>query len=120
MKRRVLHIEISTLEQSLKQFGAALEDARRGKRQAQYEGVGFENLAELLALFTQARWALIERLRQEGPLSVYALAKLLARDYKNVRSDVIALETLGIIERDPENRVLVPWDEIDVRVPLAA
>jgi predicted transcriptional regulator len=37
-----------------------------------------------------------------------------------VHTDVKALEDLGIIERDSEGRVTVPWDEVEVKVPLAA
>jgi predicted transcriptional regulator len=85
-----------------------------------YEGIGFESLVELLSTLTPKRWELIRRLRNEGPMTLYALAKMLERNYKNVRLDVKALEEWRIIERDEADRVLVPWDEIDVRVPLAA
>lgn len=66
------------------------------------------------------RWELVEQLRREGPMTIYALARRLDRDYKNVHTDVKALETVGIVHRDTERKVLVPWDEIDLKVPLAA
>ena len=47
-------------------------------------------------------------------------AKALGRNYKNVHGDVKALEGLGIIERDPAGRVLVPWDEVEARLRIAA
>ncbi|QBQ54935.1 MarR family transcriptional regulator [Nitrosococcus wardiae] len=118
--KRVLHVEISSLEKSLEQFGKALEQTMQGAELESFEGIGFESLAELLGTLTPKRWELIRRLKQEGPMTIYALAKMLGRDYKNVRLDVKALEEWGIIERDEVERVLVPWDEIDVRVPLAA
>jgi predicted transcriptional regulator len=118
--KRVLHIEVSSLEGSLQQFGEALEAVMHGEERELYEGVGFESFTQLLDTLTPKRWALIERLKREGPLTVYALAKTLGRDYKNVHTDVKALEDLGIIERDSEGRVTVPWDEVEVKVPLAA
>jgi len=36
-----------------------------------------------------------------------------------VHTDVTALVQLGIIEKDAEGKVFVPWDEIDVDMPLA-
>ena len=44
------------------------------------------DLPALLKAMTPARWRLLERLAAEGPLSVYALAKRLQRDYKNVHT----------------------------------
>jgi predicted transcriptional regulator len=38
---------------------------------------------------------------------------------KNVRTNVTALVQLGIIEKDAAAKVFVPWDEIDVKMPLA-
>jgi predicted transcriptional regulator len=118
--KRVLHVEVSSLEESLEQFGKALEQTIQGSELEPYEGIGFESMVELLSTFTPKRWDLIRCLRQEGPVTLYALAKTLGRDYKNVRLDVKTLEEWGIIERDEAGRVLVPWDEIDVKVLLAA
>lgn len=118
--KRVLHVEVSSLEESLGQLGEVLEKTMQGIDLEPFEGIGFESMVELLGTFTPKRWEPIQRLRQEGPLTPYALAKALGRDYKNVRLDVKALEQWGVIERDEAGRVLVPWDEIDVRVPRAA
>lgn len=117
--KRVLHVEVSSPEESLAQFGEALEETIQGVEVEPFEGIGLENMVDLLKTLTPKRWELIQRLKREGPLTLYALAKVLGRDYKNVRLDVKALEDWGIIERDKAGRVLVPWDEIDVRVPLA-
>ena len=58
-------------------------------------------------------------LRASGALTVYALAKQLGRNYSNVHADVKRLLALGLIERDAEKRVFVPWTEIRIRLPLA-
>lgn len=70
------------------------------------------DLPLLLRTLTPARWDLLERLREAGPTSIYELAKRLARDYKNVHTDVTALARIGLIERGHRGRVSVPWDVV--------
>jgi len=50
---------------------------------------------------------------------VYALAKAAARNYSNVHTDVARLEELGLIERDESEAVLVPFDRVEIVLPLA-
>lgn len=119
-RKRILHIEVSSLEESLNQFKGAWKRAVRGERVTSYRGVAFESMAQLLATITPRRWELIERLRRDGPLTVYALAKLLGRNYKNVHGDVKALEDRGLIARVKDGRVEVPWDEVAAHMRFAA
>ena len=114
-----MHIEVSTLSESLEQFAETWKRAEQGKKVESYFGVGFESMASLLGALTPKRWELVERLKHDGAMTVYRLAKRLGRDYKNVHGDVKALETLGIIERRG-TKVVVPWDEINTRLRLAA
>jgi predicted transcriptional regulator len=117
--KRVLHIEVTSAEESLGQFAATWERAVRDKAVKPYHGVGFESMGQLLATLTPKRWELIERLRCEGPMTIYALAKLLGRDYKNVHRDVKALMELDIIQ-ETDGKIEVPWDEIEARLRIAA
>jgi len=57
-------------------------------------------------------------MREHGPLRIVELARRLRRDYKNVHGDVTALMEWQAVWRDDDNRVYVPWDEIDLRLPL--
>ena len=119
-EKRVLHIEISSLESSLEQFSEAWEQAEAGETVTPYHGVGFESMGQLLATLTPKRWELIERLRKAGPQTIYGLAKLLARNYKNVHTDVKALQAVGIIQETADGKIQVPWDEIEAHLNLAA
>ncbi|MDD3517931.1 MAG: hypothetical protein PHQ14_06250 [Chromatiales bacterium] len=119
-KKRILHIEVSTLEESLQQFADAWRAAETGRPAPAHHAVGFENLPRLLSALTPKRWELIRVLRAEGPMTAYALAKLLRRDHKNIYADVAALESFGIVTRTAEGRIEVPWDEIDAKFRLAA
>ena len=119
-ERRVLHIEISAPDESLRQFADTWHRAEQGEEVEPFYSVGFESMAELISTLTPKRWELIERLHHDGPMSIYALAKLLERDYKNVHTDVKALSELEIIQETEDGKVSIPWDEIEAHFKLAA
>ena len=118
MTANILHIEIQPANEALNRFGAALESVIAGQAVQPYSGVGFETMAQLGQVFTPNRWALIEVLKTMGPLSIQALAQHLGRSYRPVRQDVITLMEWTVIDQDEDQRVFVPWDEIEVRWPL--
>jgi len=91
--------------------------ARRGR--APDFHLSFETARALFAELTPARLDLLETLRRVGPCSVYALAKAAARNYSNVHTDVARLEELGLIERTEEGDITVPYEAIEIVVPLA-
>lgn len=100
----------------------ALEHARRidaGRPGAPLYEIGFERVPQFVETFTPKRWELIAALKASGPVTIYALAKRLKRHYRNVYKDVKALSEWMVIDKDDTGRVFVPWDEIDVRLPLA-
>lgn len=102
--------------QSLKQMGAdilaAWNAAEQGNQPVPKEALYFSDMQSLLTTLTPARWKLLEVLKASGPLSVYALAKKAERHYSNVHTDVARLLELGLITRDEQQRIYVPWDEI--------
>jgi predicted transcriptional regulator len=76
--------------------------------------LSFESARTLFSELTPARIDLLDTLRRAGSCSVYALAKAAERNYSNVHGDVTRL-----IERADDETVLVPFEEIDNRFPLA-
>lgn len=108
----------------LGQRGSAIEQARRDLAAAQagaevdYHLV-FESARTLFAELTPARIDTLDYLRIHGPMTVYALAKGLNRNYSNVHADVEKLLEHGLAERDVENRVAAPWDSIEIRMAQA-
>jgi predicted transcriptional regulator len=81
--------------------------------------LSFESARSLFAEFTPARLDLLDTLRRVGPCSVYALAKAAERNYSNVHTDVARMEELGLIERTAEGEVSVPYESVEILVPLA-
>jgi len=66
------------------------------------------------------RLELLKQLKLVGPSSVRALSIKLQRDYKNVHSDVKALEQSGLLERTSSGAIHAPWDVIDAHLNIAA
>jgi predicted transcriptional regulator len=104
--------------------GSAVRTARQQIAQARAGRasdfrLSFDSAKSLFADLTPARLELLDTLRQVGACSVYALAKAAGRNYSNVHADVTRLETLGLIERTDDGAVTVPFDAIEILVPLA-
>ena len=76
------------------------------------------DLPSLLRTLSVARWALLQKLSEEGPLSIYELAKRLGRDYKNVHTDVTHLAAIRLIEREADGRITVQWELLRAELKL--
>jgi len=101
-------------------FGAAAEQIARARQGRTPDfRLTFESARSLFAELTPARLDLLDTLRRVGPCSIYALAKAAERNYSNVHTDVARLEELGLIERSDEDGIFVPFDAVEILVPLA-
>ena len=109
---RTLELRVSGAGDALDRFEATWNRAAEGRAARKLEVLSFADLPLLLKNLSPARWALLEKLRAEGPMSIYELAKRLERDYKNVHTDVARLMELGVIARQAGTRVAVAWDVI--------
>jgi len=76
------------------------------------EHFDFESPAALFRVLTPKRWELIECLQKSGPLGVRALARALGRDVKRVHDDASAMILVGMVEKTPDGKLAVPFDEI--------
>ena len=115
-----IKIGVSDAVNSARGFIEAWSRAENGEALEVEKRLHFENLETLLKTLTTGRWVLLRKLRTAGPMSVRALAKELDRDYKNVHSDVSRLEVTGLIARNKENKIEVPWDIVEAQLRLAA
>lgn len=118
--RTTLQVHVGSLEQMGARFAGAWKRAEAGALKTPERHITFPGLPALLSVLTPKRWELLRDLRTSGPTSVRALALRLKRDYKRVHSDVNALESSGLIERDESRRVCVAWDAVDASLSLAA
>jgi predicted transcriptional regulator len=109
MPRR-LEIRIGAAADALDRFEAAWNRVQEGRAMRPLEVLSFSDLPSLLRTLSPARWSLLQKLRAEGPLSIYELAKRLGRDYKNVHTDVTQLAAIRLIQRSEPGQVAVAWD----------
>jgi predicted transcriptional regulator len=109
---RTVELRLGDARDALDRFEAAWNRRAEGRKVDRLRVLSLEDLPLLARTLTPARWALLDRLRESGPASIYQLAKVLGRDYKNVHTDVSALARVGLIEKQGDSRISVSWDVI--------
>ena len=110
--KAVLHLSVGEpMEASLARASAAMKAAKQGKRTKPYFGAGFDDVGEMLSVFTPKRWELIGALRESGAISVAELARRLKRDYSNVHNDCERLIEWMAIEKEENGLVFAPYSE---------
>lgn len=116
-----IRVELREAEESTQDFVKAWRRADAGEPvEEPIERLYFQDLGGLLRALTPRRLELLQKLHDDGPESVRALAKKLTRDYKNVYQDVKALEQVGLINRTADKRLPVPWDRVVAEIKLVA
>ena len=115
---RLLELRVGGAGDALDRFEAAWNRAAEGRKGFAISVLSMQDLPLLLRTLSPARWSLLERLKAEGPMSIYELAKRLQRDYKNVHTDVTRLADLGLIERRADGGVAVAWDVVRAELSL--
>lgn len=90
-------------------------DAGEDLPEADYH-LGFPDAARLLSELPPRRLDTLRAIKSLGPVSVYAVAKSLARNYSNVHADVQKLLEHGLVKKTEDGRIYMPWEDVVVRV----
>jgi len=98
MKTKTINIQIRSLDDVLDEFVDVANKVKSGKSVKPRKGTYIADAETARAIFTEARLRIIQVLKLRSPQSIYALAKVLNRDFKNVYDDIIFLEQLGILK----------------------
>jgi predicted transcriptional regulator len=98
MKVQKIKIQMKSLDQALDDFVDVATKIKAGKKVKPKKGTYIADVETARAIFTESRMTIIQLLKSKEPGSIYALAKLLKRDFKNVYDDVIFLNQLGILK----------------------
>lgn len=121
MNKRKILISICTLDDFKKAVRTSFKRAEnKDLAEEPIHRVYFTNENDLFSTLSPKRMELLKYLRRSGPLSCRKLATNLNRAYANVHEDVKQLVQLEIIQKDENNKFYVPWEEIDIAVPLGA
>ena len=119
-------IQIKSAGEALEGFRDAFKALEEGKRISRRGGVYFTSIEAARNLLTPNRLALLRAVRSGRPGSIYALAKMVRRDLKNVQEDLRLLETYGLVRmahatRSGKRRVRVPkamFDQIELKIAI--
>ena len=103
-----------------KSRGSLLDVARRfdaGERLPESDYLlNFPDPIAMLEAMPPKRLETMRTIKSIGPRSIYALATHVGRNYSNVHADVQRLIELGLAEKDETGRVLIPWEDVVVRI----
>lgn len=98
MKTKTIVVQIKSLDDALDDFVQVAKAVKAGKAVEPRKGTYVADVETARAIFTEGRLKIIQILKLKSPQSIYALAKLLDRDFKNVYEDVTFLSQLGILK----------------------
>jgi predicted transcriptional regulator len=98
MKIKRLKVGVRPLEEGLREFGNTLKALKAGRKVPKRTGVFFVSVEAMRRVLTEPRLTLLHTIRTRRPRSLAALAKVVRRDFKNVRADVKILGDLGLVE----------------------
>lgn len=110
----LLQIKVKSLDDARRKAGEVFEQVAAGQAVQKKEDVYFGNLREMRRFLTERRLELLKTVKQRKPASVYAQAKLLHRDLKNVLQDVAYLRDLGILDVTDAGDKKVPHVRVDM------
>lgn len=117
---RTLTIRIDTDPvAALERAGEAFIEAWQGGAYAG-EVMSFESPAALFRVLTPARWGVLAELQKAGPCGLRELARHLERDPSAVLRDVNALAERGLVERNDDGKLRVPFGRIHAEFDLAS
>lgn len=120
MNKQHIHVGIENTGHGFDRFVETWGRAEHGQIKEAENHLNFEDLSILLSILTPRRLEVLKTLRKQSFSSVRALSGNLGRDYKNVHTDVQALENAGLLVRTEEGALQVPWDIIDAHLRLVA
>ena len=100
-------IRVSPIEETFEGIAAAF------RSEAQGSFISFVSVELMWRVLTPRRWEILRAMAGQGPLTIRALAKRVARDIKVVHGDVKALTMAGVIDKTKRG-VAFPYDAIHV------
>ncbi|MHB8382613.1 MAG: HVO_A0114 family putative DNA-binding protein [Candidatus Binataceae bacterium] len=124
MSERTLNIGIRSGAERSKALREALRRVVAGDHRPQGRKLYFETVDDLRRVLTDKRLELLLAISRHHPASIYGLAGLVKRDYKNVSTDITLLGRLGLVTLQSQagkgraQAPTVPYDEIRVTIDL--
>ncbi len=124
---KTVSFSIRPLSEVMEDFTKTFEAIRTRRRipKGAREEVGFTSIEAARNFLTRERLALLRTIRTRHPSSLYELAKIAERDFKNVQEDIRILQRHGLVRiaKEPRGRRKVkvphvPFEEIALRIAI--
>lgn len=96
MKKKHAKIVIKTIENTKREWKEAIKGKKKGSPKD--DEIIFTSLEAVARIFSKGRMEILRAVIQQQPKSIYDLAKLLDRDFKNVHMDVKLLADIGLLD----------------------
>ncbi len=97
MKIKRIKIQIKSLDRALDEFVRVAHQVEKRRKVGSKKTTYVADPETARAIFTESRLRIIQTVKNKFPRSIYELAKLLKRDFKNVYEDVVFLAEIGIL-----------------------
>lgn len=117
MKIKNVIVEIKPLKDALNEFAETLSKVKKGKKVIPKKSIGFSNVQSFRRFFSPKRMELLHFIKKHNPRSIYQLAKLTNRGYKNVHDDVELLKELDLITVDKRG-VEVDFTKLSIEIAV--
>jgi predicted transcriptional regulator len=124
---KTVTFSITPLSEVADDFSKTFDAVRAGRRipKNSRDAVGFTSIEAARNFLTRERLSLMRTIRTRHPSSLYQLAKMVKRDFKNVQEDILILERHGLVRISKEPRgkrkVKVPevlFEEIALKIAI--
>lgn len=117
MKIKKIIVEIKPLKETLKEFAETYSKLKKGHKIASKKSLSFSDVDTFRQFFSRKRMELLKLIKHASPGSIYKLAQLSDREYKNVHDDVTLLQKLGLVTKNADN-IKVEFDKLLVEVEV--
>lgn len=124
MRVRDIKISIKTQDELFDEVKGVWGKLEKGRKVSRHDGISFESLDAMRKVLTEKRLKILKTIKKEHPQSIYQLAALLNRDFKNTFNDVRLLEEMGFIDlkktKDGREKCTpeVSYDRIVLEIPV--
>lgn len=124
MRIRKVKIAIKSFDAVLGSVKSSMKRIANGDDVKVENGIYFENLAAFKKALTEKRLEMLHIIKENRPSSIYALAKMLGRNIKNVTTDLEYLKAIGLVEMkrsgEKRERVIpeVNYDKIGLEIAV--
>lgn len=98
MKIKKMVIQIKPDREIFDELKGTWDKLEKGQPVKTTRAVYFESIDAMRKVLTEERLKALHTIKAKRPTSIYALAKLLKRDFKNTHDDVVFLAGAGFID----------------------